>query len=58
MTKGSAVTDTVEDVLEPEEVTCQTIFSKYDFLKLQRIVGTQDAKVMCKKDGRESYSFA
>lgn len=58
VTKGNTITETVEDVLDPEEVSCQTVFSKYDFLKLQRIVGTQDAKVMCKKEGKETYSFA
>jgi U3 small nucleolar RNA-associated protein 25 len=58
VTKGNAITETTEEVLEAEEVSCQTVFSKYDFLKLQRIVGTHDARIMCKKEGRESYSFA
>lgn len=43
--------------LEAGEVSSQTVFSKYDFLRLERIVGTQDARKMCKNDGGERFSF-
>lgn len=43
--------------LEASEVSCQTVFSKYDFLRLERIVGTEDARRMSSKEEGEKFSF-
>jgi len=44
-------------MLEAEEVSCQTVFSKYDYLKLERIVGTPDAVKMCKQAEGEKFTY-
>jgi U3 small nucleolar RNA-associated protein 25 len=55
--KNRPEAEAVEEVLEANEVVSQTVFSKYDFLRLERIVGTPDAKRMAKSEQGERFSF-
>ncbi|KAF9988004.1 rRNA-binding ribosome biosynthesis protein utp25 [Modicella reniformis] len=43
--------------LEDRAMSCTTMFTKYDLLKLQRIVGTDRANSMCKQEGRDLFVF-
>lgn len=46
-----------EVILEAEEVASQTVFSRYDYVRLERIVGTQDARRMCSREEGNTFSF-
>ena len=54
---NNAEMETTEESLEAGEVSSQTVFSKYDYLKLERIVGTSDAKRMCSREEGDKFSF-
>ncbi|OAQ35372.1 DUF1253-domain-containing protein [Linnemannia elongata AG-77] len=43
--------------LEDRAMSCTALFTKYDLLKLQRIVGTERANSMCKQEGRDLFVF-
>ncbi|KAF8935328.1 rRNA-binding ribosome biosynthesis protein utp25 [Dissophora ornata] len=43
--------------LEDRAMSCTALFTKYDLLKLQRIVGTERASSMCKQEGRDLFVF-
>ncbi|KAG0280925.1 rRNA-binding ribosome biosynthesis protein utp25 [Linnemannia exigua] len=43
--------------LEDRAMSCTALFTKYDLLKLQRIVGTDRANSMCKQEGRDLFVF-
>ncbi|KAF9425145.1 rRNA-binding ribosome biosynthesis protein utp25 [Podila epigama] len=43
--------------LEDRAMSCTALFTKYDLLKLQRIVGTERATNMCKQEGRDLFVF-
>ncbi|KAG0261999.1 hypothetical protein DFQ27_002676 [Actinomortierella ambigua] len=43
--------------LEDRPMSCTALFTKYDLLKLQRIVGTERANAMCKQEGRDLFVF-
>ncbi|KAF8977693.1 hypothetical protein BGZ52_006812 [Haplosporangium bisporale] len=43
--------------LEDRAMSCTALFTKYDLLKLQRIVGTERASNMCKQEGRDLFVF-
>ncbi|KAG0230411.1 rRNA-binding ribosome biosynthesis protein utp25 [Actinomortierella wolfii] len=43
--------------LEDHPMSCTALFTKYDLLKLQRIVGTERANAMCKQEGRDLFVF-
>jgi U3 small nucleolar RNA-associated protein 25 len=45
------------DLPDESEVTCQAIFSPFDTLKLERIVGPQNAKRLL-QDDEGSFTFA
>ncbi|CAD6579139.1 MAG: rRNA-binding ribosome biosynthesis protein utp25, partial [Cyphobasidiales sp. Tagirdzhanova-0007] len=53
---NNAEMETTEESLEAGEVSSQTVFSKYDYLKLERIVGTSDAKRMCSREEGDKFS--
>ncbi|KAK3833733.1 MAG: hypothetical protein JOS17DRAFT_682637 [Linnemannia elongata] len=42
---------------EDRAMSCTALFTKYDLLKLQRIVGTERANSMCKQEGRDLFVF-
>lgn len=43
-------------VVDPEEVNVKVAFSKWDYMKLARIVGSEDARRMI-KDGETKFTF-
>lgn len=55
--KNKPDAEMVEEQLEAGEVSSQCVFSRYDFLRLERIVGTNDAKRMCSRLEGERFSF-
>lgn len=55
--KNKPNAEDTEQVLEAGEVSSQTVFSKYDYLRLERIVGSQDARRMCTQEQGERFSF-
>jgi U3 small nucleolar RNA-associated protein 25 len=55
--KNKPEAEVVEEVLEPSEVSGQVLFSKYDYLRLEKIVGSGDAKKMCSSDSGDRFSY-
>ena len=55
--KNKPEAEATEEVLEPSEVSGQVLFSKYDYLRLERIVGSADAKKMCGSEAGDKFSF-
>ncbi|KAF9585531.1 rRNA-binding ribosome biosynthesis protein utp25 [Lunasporangiospora selenospora] len=43
--------------LEDRAMSCTALFTKYDLLKLQRIVGNERAQSMCRQEGRDLFVF-
>jgi U3 small nucleolar RNA-associated protein 25 len=37
----------LDDGVEPEEITVRVLWSKFDAMRLERIVGTKEASEMC-----------
>jgi U3 small nucleolar RNA-associated protein 25 len=44
--------------VDPAEVTSEILFSRYDFLRLQRIVGNKDAQRLVTSQEGERFTFA
>ena len=45
-----------EDEVDPDDVSCRVLFSRFDYLKLERVVGTVNARLMLTK-GEPKFQF-
>ena len=48
--------DEEEEDVDPNDIACRVLFSRFDFLKLERIVGTVNARLMVTK-GEAKFRF-
>ncbi|ORX38416.1 hypothetical protein BD324DRAFT_620775 [Kockovaella imperatae] len=48
--------DDEDDEVDPDAVSCRVLFSRFDYLKLERVVGTVNARLMLTK-GEAKFQF-
>jgi U3 small nucleolar RNA-associated protein 25 len=41
----------LDDGVDPSDIRCHVLYSKYDWMRLERIAGTEEAAVLIKRDG-------
>jgi U3 small nucleolar RNA-associated protein 25 len=41
----------LDEGVYPSDISCRVLYSKYDWFKIERIAGTEEAAVLIKKDG-------